>query len=133
VAFVVTNVSNQAKVEQGLGGPKGVTTVVLSAVVRDTDLVKLREALTSRQIDSVRIALAGDVGIEKSVDDKNGKKMMQKFSCFYQSLDERGISLSIVADSKSQPGRSDSVSNDGVRPRDYPTSVPGKVREERQE
>ena len=123
VAFVVTNVSNQAKVEQGLGGAKGVTTVVLAAVVRDKDLAKLRDAITSRQIDSVRIALAGDVGIEKSVDDRNGRKMMEKFSCFYQSLDDRGIVLSGVADPKSQP---DSVSNDAVRPRGNAASVEGK-------
>ena len=104
VAFVVTQVSNEAKVQQGFIAPtKGVTTVVLSAVVQDKDLARLRDALTSRQINAVRILLAGDVRIEKSVDDKNGKKMMEKFSCFYQSLDARKIDLSAGASTQRQP------------------------------
>lgn len=126
VAFVVTEVNNEAKVQQGLFAAKGVTTVVLSAIVQDQDLATLRDALTSRQIDAVRIVLAGDLRIEKSVDDKNGKKMMEKFSCFYQSLDKRGIVLSAVADPKSQAGQPSSVSHDGVRPQDYAASAPGR-------
>ena len=94
VAFVVTEVGNEAKVQQGLFSAKGVTTVVLSAVVQDHELATLRDALTLRQIDSFRIVLSGDVRIEKSVNDNNGKKLMEKFSCFYQSLDKRGINLS---------------------------------------
>jgi hypothetical protein len=126
VAFVVTDVSNEARVQQGLGGPKGVTTVVLSALVRDGDLAKLREALTTREIDSVRIVLAGDIVIEKSVDDKNGRRLMEKFSCFYQSLDSSGIALSVAADPKSRLGRPESVSNDTAQPRDHPASLEGK-------
>jgi hypothetical protein len=49
VAFVVTEVGNEAKVQQGLFSAKGVTTVVLSAVVQDNELATLRDALTSRQ------------------------------------------------------------------------------------
>lgn len=94
VAFVVTDVSNDARVRQGLFSAKGVTTVVLSAVVSDQELAKLRNALTSRQIDAVRMELADDIGIEKSVSEKNGKKMMQKFVCFYQFLEKQeGISF----------------------------------------
>jgi hypothetical protein len=107
VALVVTEVSNQAKVDQGLlvlDNRRGVTTVVLSAVVQDKDLATLRDALTARQIDAVRILLAGDVRIDKSVDDKNGKKMMEKFSCFYQSLDKRGIELSAIATARESSG-----------------------------
>jgi hypothetical protein len=126
VAFVVTDVANEAKVQQGLGGPKGVTTVVLSALVRDADMARLRDALTSRQIDSVRMLLAGDVAIEKSVDGKNGKKAMEKFSCFYQSLDGRGIILSAVAGPKSQPAQPDSVSNGAVHPPDNAAAIQGR-------
>jgi hypothetical protein len=112
-AFVVTDVGNNAKVEQGLLGAKGVTTVILSAVVTDGDMAALRNALTSQQIDGIRIVLAGNDGIEKSVDDKNGKKLMEKFSCFYQSLDSRGIALSGAAQPKSQPEPPASVSDNG--------------------
>ena len=125
VAFVVTEVGNEAKVQQGLFAAKGVTNLVLSAVVKDKDLAALREALTSRQIDAVRMNLAGDVQIEKSVGDENGRQLMEKFSCFYQSLDERGISLPVAADPKSQPGQSASVSDNGPR-RDYAASAQGK-------
>lgn len=116
LAFVVTDIGNESKVQQGLFSAKGVTTVVLSAVVQDDELATLRDALTSRQIDAFRIVLSGDVRIEKSVNEKNGKKLMEKFSCFYQSLDKKGIVLS-AASPKSQPAQP-------VPPTDG--SVPGK-------
>ncbi|HJT29034.1 MAG TPA: hypothetical protein VJ784_16600 [Pyrinomonadaceae bacterium] len=122
VAFVVTEVGNEAKVQQGLLSAKGVTTVVLSAVVQDNELATLREALTSRQIDSFRIVLSGDVRIEKSVNDNNGKKLMEKFSCFYQLLDKRGINLSAVAGSRTSPVDT-SVIDTSV---DYSKSAAGK-------
>ena len=123
--FVATEVSNETKVGGLLVG-KLVTTVILSATVPDKDLATLRHALTRKQIDAVRILLAGGVRIEKPVNDKNGQKMMEKFSCFYQSLDRRGIDLSFVAEPKSKPVQSSSVSDDGARPRVYADSVQGK-------
>ena len=123
VAFVVTEVGNEAKVQQGLFSAKGVTTVVLSAVVQDNELATLRDALTSRQIDSFRIVLSGDVRIEKSVNDNNGKKLMEKFSCFYQLLDKRGINLSRVAGSQTSAPVDTSVIDTSV---DYSKSAPGK-------
>jgi hypothetical protein len=125
LAFVVTEVGNEAKVQQGLFAAKGVTTVILSAVLQDAELATLRDALTTRQIDAIRMVLAGDLRIEKSVNDKNGKKMMEKFSCFYQSLDKRGIDLSTPG-SKTQAGQSASVADNGVPPRDYAGSAAGK-------
>lgn len=101
LAFVVSEVNNQASVDSGvLKVKKRVTTVVMSAYIRDSDLASWRSILTSRAIESVRILLTGDVRIDRSVDEKNGKKAMDKFSCFYQMLDQRGISLS----HPSQPG-----------------------------
>lgn len=98
LTFVATSVSNNAKVSgsflAGLSGKNLYTTVQLVANVQDKDLATLREALTKKQIDAVRIVLAGNVGIDKSVNDKAGMKMMEKFSCFYQSLDKKGIDLS---------------------------------------
>lgn len=35
--------------------------------------------------------------VEKSVDAKNSKKLMEKFGCFYQALDRWGINLSNAA------------------------------------
>lgn len=125
LAFVATEVSNETKAGGLLVG-KLITTVIMSAIVPDKDLATLRDALTRKQIDAVRIVLAGGVRIEKAVNDKNGQKMMEKFSCFYQSLDKRGIDLSVVADPKSQPVQSSSVSDDGERPRVYAASVQGK-------
>lgn len=125
LAFVVTEVGNEAKVQQGLFAAKGVTTVVLSAVLQDKELATLRDALTTRQIDAIRMVLAGDLRIEKSVNDKNGKKMMEKFSCFYQSLDKRRVDLS-AAGSKTQAGQSVSVGDDGGPPRAAAASAPGK-------
>lgn len=123
--FVVTEVGNDAKVQQGLFAAKGVTTVILSAVLDDRELATLRDALTTRQIDAIRLDLAGDVRIEKSVNDKNGKKMMEKFSCFYQSLDKRGIVLS-PAGSQNPAGQPASAGDNGIPPRDYAASATGK-------
>jgi len=102
LAFEATEVSNETKAGGLLVG-KLTTTVVLSATLPDKDLAILREALTRKQIDAVRVVLAGNVRIEKAVDDKNGKKMMEKFSCFYQSLDKRGIDLSAPQSQPVQP------------------------------
>jgi hypothetical protein len=124
-AFVVTEVGNEAKVQQGLFAAKGVTTVILSAVLDDKELASLRVALTTRQIDAIRMVLAGDVRIEKSVNDKNGKKMMEKFSCFYQSLDQRGIVLS-PASSQNPAGQPASAGDNGMPPQDYAASATGK-------
>ena len=93
-------------------------------MVSDQALAGLREALTSHQIDAVRITLAGDQQIEKSVNDKNGKRMMEKFSCFYQSLDKKGIVLSI-ADPTGRPAQSP-PSNDSGKLSDSAASLPSQ-------
>ena len=85
LAFMVTEVSNAARVG-GVITSKAITTVVLSAVVSDADLLTLRETLTTQPIDAVRIELAGDLRIEKSVSEGNGRKMMENFQCFFQYL-----------------------------------------------
>jgi hypothetical protein len=93
--FTATEVSNSSKAG-GLITGKIITTVVLSATVSNNELAALRESLTHKQIDAVRVVLAGDLRIEKAVNDKTGKKMMEKFGCFYQSLDKKGNDLSAV-------------------------------------
>lgn len=98
LTFVSTSVSNEANVSgsflAGLSGKNLYTKVRLSAVVQDKDLATLRNTLTRKQIDAVRIVLARDVVIQASVSDKDGMKLMEKFGCFYQSLDKKGIDLS---------------------------------------
>lgn len=121
VAFVVTEVGNSSKVQQGLFAAKGVTTVVLSAVISDSEMATLRDELTTRQVDGVRIVLAGEEGIEKPVNDNNGRKLKEKFSCFYQSMDSKGIALSATAKGNSQPEPLVVVSENGP-----PQPVPGQ-------
>lgn len=116
LAFSATEVSNETKAGGLLVG-KIITTVILAITVSDKDMASLRDALTRKQIDAVRIVLAGGVQIQKGVNDKDGKKMMEKFSCFYQSLDKRGIDLLAVAGPEGQPVQP-------VPPSD--ASVPGK-------
>ena len=98
---MATDVSNEAKVSgsfmAGFTGKNLVTNVQLWKLVQDNDLAALRDVLSHKQIDAVRIVLAGDVHIEKSVSEKDGKRMMEKFGCFYQYLDKRGIDLSAAA------------------------------------
>ena len=89
--LTVTDVSNSADVQQGLFAAKGVTTVVLSAAISDAELRALHETLTTKPIDAVRVLLSGDLRIEKSVDERNGQRMMEKFACFYQYLADRGM------------------------------------------
>lgn len=89
--------------------PQDYLRAFLRSAVSDKALAALRETLVSRQIDSVRVALEGDVRIEGSLYDKVGKKMMEQFSCFYQSLDKQGIDLSTAVDPPGQAGQPASV------------------------
>lgn len=95
--MVVTDVNNAANVKQGILGAKGVTTVILSAIVPDRVLARLRDQLTSQEISAVRLQLAGDIGINKAVSAGNGREVMEKFRCFYRALDDRKIDLLAAA------------------------------------
>jgi hypothetical protein len=100
--FVATDVLNDSKVsgsfKAGLTGKNLQTDFQLWAVVSDNDLVRLRDTLTHRQIDALRIALTeGGTPIERSLSDKDGAKIMEKFGCFFQSLDKKGIDLQAAA------------------------------------
>lgn len=103
VTLVVTQVNNSANVQQGLFAAKGVTTVVLSALLSDAQLGALRDALTTKPVDALRIVLAGDMTIDKPVGDKNGRRLMEKFGCFFQTLDERGVSLTAAGSAEPPP------------------------------
>ena len=109
LSFVATDVGNNAKVGGIITGQL-ITTVILSAVESDETMASLREALTKRPVDAIRVILAGDVIIEKSVNDDNGRKLMNKFNCFYQSLDNRGLSLPTTGVPQSQTAQPGSAS-----------------------
>ena len=110
IAFEVTEVFNGAGVSGGLfAPPTGVKTAEFRAAISDKALAALRESLVSRQIDAVRLALEGDVQIDASVDNDRGKGMMERFSCFYELLDKKGIDLSTAADPPANPAKSGSL------------------------
>jgi hypothetical protein len=92
LTFVVTEVANETKAA-GVISPGLVTRMSLWAQVPDNELAKLRGVLTGKQLDAYRVTLVGDVTISNAVNAKTGAKMMQKFSCFYQFLDKKGINL----------------------------------------
>lgn len=94
LVFTATEVNNTAKIEEAKGL---VMNAILSAHVSDKDLLLFKNALTNNQIEAVRINLVSGQ-VERSVNDKNGKSMLRKFSCFYQYLDSQGIKLSATAD-----------------------------------
>jgi hypothetical protein len=97
LTFVTTSVSNNAHVSgsflAGLTGKNLYTVVELSADLQDKDMATLKDTLTRKQIDAVRIMLAGDNVISANVGDKDGMSLMEKFGCFYQWLDKKGIDL----------------------------------------
>jgi hypothetical protein len=92
LSFVATDVGNETKTFktelQDVGKHGVATTVVLSSAVSDETLATMRKALTTRQVDAIRLKLAGDLLLEMSIDDKSGKKVMAKFQCFYESVDK---------------------------------------------
>lgn len=95
LTFVATDVGNSTKVRNDVldfGKGKVVTTVVLSSAVSDETLAAMRTALTTKQIDAIRVFLVGDLRVEQSIDDKSGKKLMAKFLCFFEAMDKRGPS-----------------------------------------
>ena len=89
LSFVAAEVANSSQIQEGAGL---VMTAILSAHISDKDMATFREALTTKQIEAVRLVLASGQ-VDRIIDEKNGNKMMDKFSCFYQFLDKNGISL----------------------------------------
>lgn len=97
LALVVTGVSNQSAKGKGLADNQFITRVVVSAAVDDARLSQLREQLTTHRIDALRMALAGDLGVDRKVDQREGDRMRAKFACFFASLDADGVSLPAAA------------------------------------
>jgi hypothetical protein len=92
------------------------TKVVLVAHVSDADLSAMRTALTAQPVDAVRIMLSNDLTIEKSVKDNDGKKLQEKFGCFFKYLESQGIDLSKAAkpiEGLAQPTSGNNVDSHG--------------------
>jgi hypothetical protein len=89
LTFVASDASNDTKT----GFMRSlVTTVVLSAVLADEEIAAMRETLTKKPIDALRVQLAGGVIIDQTVSEKNGQQMMAKFNCFFQAMDKAAAS-----------------------------------------
>jgi len=58
------------------------TRVVLTAHISNEGLRALKDSLANKNIDAVRVSLANNLTIEKSVNDRNGKQFVEKIGCF---------------------------------------------------
>jgi hypothetical protein len=74
----------------GVVNPKSRTTVVLAAQIKNEDLKALRDSLGTRQFDGIRVMLPS-MTIEKSINDGNGRKLTEKFQCFFAHVEQQGV------------------------------------------
>jgi hypothetical protein len=107
--LVVTEVANQAQADM-FG--KLHMSVVWAANVSANELVTMRNSLTTKQIDAIRITQAAG-NIEEPVSDKNGRRLMEKFGCFYQTLDKLGVDLATAPAPQIPVGRPGAAANAG--------------------
>ena len=120
LSFVATDVANSSQIQDaGL-----VMTAILSAHISDKDMATFREVLTTKPIEAVRLFLRSGQ-VDRVIEDKNGIKMMDKFSCFYQFLDSNGISLTIGASAKGDL-RASLAERDSAPAEGFAPFVPGK-------
>lgn len=118
--FVATEVTNETKLNSFSN--KWVTTVVLSSEVKNEDLQKVKDALTNKPIDATRILLENDLRLEETIKEKNGIKMMQKATCFFDFLAKKGLM-------KSEAGTGSTVAKFGSTPK---TEEPGTITQVRE-
>lgn len=114
LAFLATDVGNETKVRNDIldfGNGKVVTSVVLSSVLSDEALTAMRDAITTKQIDAIRVLLVGDLRVEYSLEEKTSKKLKAKFLCFFDAMDKRDLSRSAGQSAVAQP----SLANDPTR------------------
>lgn len=86
--FIVSEAINETKINRLLG--ELVTTVTLGSEIKSEDLQKIKEALTGKTIDAVRVKLENGLIINQNVKEKNGDKMQDKAVCFFNFLSEKG-------------------------------------------
>ncbi len=71
-------------------GEIGVHRITLYSYIKDEDLKTMLDQLTTKTIEAVRVILENDITIEQSVKEKDGVKMMSKYSCFFNFAQEKG-------------------------------------------
>jgi hypothetical protein len=106
LAFVATDVGNETKVRNDVldfGVGKVVTSVVLSSALSDEALTAMRDAITTKQIDAIRVLLVGDLRVEYSLEEETSKKLKAKFLCFFEAMDKRGLSRPAGQTAAAQP------------------------------
>jgi hypothetical protein len=87
VNLTITKGSNSAKAGSFSG--KLNMSAVWEAEVSDTELANIRDALTTRLIDAIRITAASGQ-IDRAIPEKNAQRLMQKFGCFCRAVDSGG-------------------------------------------
>lgn len=90
VTFVTTKAGNGA--QAGTFSGKLNMSASWEAEVSDDVLAAYRDALTTQQIDAIRITAASGQ-IDRGVPEKNGQRLLQKFGCFFRSLEGAGVTL----------------------------------------
>lgn len=93
LTFVATEVSNKAATSGFLTSMLKMS-AVWAAEVSDASMAAARDTLTTKQVDAIRVSPASGDHFEQSVSYETGKALMEKFGCFYQALDKRGVDLS---------------------------------------
>jgi hypothetical protein len=90
VTFITTKAGNSA--QAGTFSGKLNMSANWEAEVSDADLAVHRDALTTRLIDAIRITAASGQ-IDRAIPEKNGQRLMQKFGCFFRTLESAGVSV----------------------------------------
>lgn len=101
VTFITTKAGNSAQAGTFTG--KLNMSANWEAEVSDADIAAHREALTTRLIDAIRITAASGQ-IDRTIPEKNGQRLMQKFGCFFRSLDSAGMSVPAGQQSETDSG-----------------------------
>ena len=86
--FIASEATNETKAS-GLSG-KLITTVTLSCEIKSEDLQSIKDALTGKLIDAVRVKLENGLIINQNVKEKNGDRAKNKSVCFFNFLQEKG-------------------------------------------
>ena len=71
---------------------------MLATQLTDAALASMREALTTKSIDAIRVLLSGGARVEYSLSKKTSKKLMNKFACFFQTMDKRGLLIPLSSE-----------------------------------
>ena len=88
--FIAVEVSNKTQTKTIGLTAKLITTVTLTSEIKSEDFQKIKDALTGKNIDAIRVKLEGDFVIDQNVKEKKGDKAKEKSVCFFSFLEEKG-------------------------------------------